>query len=110
MPNLVIYIVPAVFGIGLIVALFWWIHLSSKRRARGEAFSKKANDVEARIAPIPPSLSLFTSRTSSASLNTILEKSFEPPTIPPLVFSVDSLASLPPTYSSDWKVSSRVVG
>jgi len=63
----------------------------------------------ARIAPIPPSLSLFTSRTSSASLNTILEKSFEPPTIPPLVFSVDSLASLPPTYSSDWKASSRVV-
>jgi len=66
--NLVIYIVPAVFGFGIIVALVWWIHLSSKRRARGGAFAKNVNDVEGELLVVRCRFDRFSEADEKCSL------------------------------------------
>lgn len=40
-PNVVVYVVPALFAFGLVVAFGWWYYLRRARRSRANAFDHK---------------------------------------------------------------------
>ncbi|GAA5834095.1 hypothetical protein JCM3766R1_004456 [Sporobolomyces carnicolor] len=113
-PNVVVYVVPALFAFGLVVAFGWWYYLRRARRSRANAFDHKVT-LDAEVPRPRPlrSISFMKPIPSSCSLATVLEKSFEVPSattsFPPPPSPLrrgqeeDSFFSPPPpVYSPGW--------
>ncbi|GAA5951641.1 hypothetical protein JCM3765_005991 [Sporobolomyces pararoseus] len=99
--NLVVYIVPALFAVGLVFLFGWWLYVRRGRRARAKAF-RESLEVEARLSSCPPAIAFLRPVPSSCSLAAVFEKSFETPPVFPPSRPSDDLSPPPPMYSPGW--------